>query len=197
MTVQRFNPVASAAISLSEQGEYVKYEDYAALADRLAETNLRNTELVAKIEPMDRRIAELEALAAMDREPVGEFYEDGPLNWYQISDGDRVPAHRRIPLYRHAQQPVVPEEMQWSQVTGRDGFKFVEGWNACRAAMLQSSNDGTNGKQLTIPLPDTGSKAFWSGTGKSEVFHPETYKRWVKEAIERSCAIAGIGVEVK
>ncbi|MGV8611086.1 DUF3850 domain-containing protein, partial [Pseudomonas aeruginosa] len=43
------------------------------------------------------------ALAAMDSEPVGEFYEDGPLNWYQISDGDRVPAHRRIPLYRHAQ----------------------------------------------------------------------------------------------
>lgn len=48
------------------------------------------------------------ALAAMDSEPVGEFYEDGPLNWYQISDGDRVPAHRRIPLYRHAQPaPVV------------------------------------------------------------------------------------------
>lgn len=47
------------------------------------------------------------ALAAMDSEPVGEFYEDGPLNWYQISDGDRVPAHRRIPLYRHA--PVVPD----------------------------------------------------------------------------------------
>ncbi|HBX8459012.1 TPA: hypothetical protein MII19_15960 [Klebsiella pneumoniae] len=43
------------------------------------------------------------ALAAMCSEPVGEFYEDGPLNWYQISDGDRVPSHRRIPLYRHAQ----------------------------------------------------------------------------------------------
>lgn len=50
-------------------------------------------------------------LAALDSEPVGEFYEDGPLNWYQISDGDRVPAHRRIPLYRHAQQvPVVERE---------------------------------------------------------------------------------------
>ena len=50
------------------------------------------------------------ALAAMDSEPVGEFYEDGPLNWYQISDGDRVPADRRIPLYRHAQPaPVVPD----------------------------------------------------------------------------------------
>lgn len=58
-------------------------------------------------------------------------------------------------------------------------------------------NDVTNGKQLTIPLPDTSSKAFWSGTGKNEVFHPESYKRWVKEAIERACVIAGIGVEVK
>lgn len=32
MTVQRFNPVATAAISLSEQGEYVKYADYEKLA---------------------------------------------------------------------------------------------------------------------------------------------------------------------
>ncbi|EEF0769255.1 ATPase [Salmonella enterica subsp. enterica serovar Berta] len=58
-------------------------------------------------------------------------------------------------------------------------------------------NDATTGKQLTIPLPDTSSKAFWSGSGKTEVFHPESYKRWVKEAIERACVIAGIGVEVK
>lgn len=49
------------------------------------------------------------ALAAMGSDPVGEFYEDGPLNWYQISDGDRVPAHRRIPLYRHA-PPAVDSE---------------------------------------------------------------------------------------
>ncbi|SAG68950.1 Uncharacterised protein [Enterobacter asburiae] len=52
-------------------------------------------------------------------------------------------------------------------------------------------------KGLAISLPDTSSKAFWSGTGKSEVFHPEVYRRWVKEAIERDCCIAGIGVEVK
>lgn len=52
-------------------------------------------------------------------------------------------------------------------------------------------------KPLIIPLPDTSSKAFWSGAGKNEVFHPESYKRWVKEAIERACVIAGIGVEVK
>ncbi|HCC7866849.1 TPA: ATPase [Citrobacter freundii] len=58
-------------------------------------------------------------------------------------------------------------------------------------------SDVTSGKPLTITLPDITSKAFWSGTGKSEVFHPESYKRWVKEAIERACVIAGIGVEVK
>ncbi|ECF8604130.1 ATPase [Salmonella enterica] len=58
-------------------------------------------------------------------------------------------------------------------------------------------NDATAGKQLTITLPDTSSKAFWSDSGKTEVFHPESYKRQVKEAIERACVIAGIGVEVK
>ncbi|EGI6084955.1 ATPase [Salmonella enterica subsp. enterica serovar Urbana] len=58
-------------------------------------------------------------------------------------------------------------------------------------------NDVTTGKPLTITLPDTSSKAFWSGSGKTEVFHPETYKRQVKEAIKRACVSAGIGVEVK
>lgn len=92
------------------------------------------------------------ALAAMDSEPVGEFYEDGPLNWYQISDGDRVPAHRRIPLYRHAQPaPVVPEEwtisdaVKFCKETGRqDAGAAMDAFNACRAAMLQaqSSDDG-------------------------------------------------------
>lgn len=58
-------------------------------------------------------------------------------------------------------------------------------------------NDVTTGKPLTITLPDITSKAFWIGTRKSETFHSETYKRWVKEAIERACVIAGIGVVVK
>ncbi|EIG1414605.1 DUF550 domain-containing protein [Salmonella enterica] len=35
MTVKRFKPVASAAISLSENGEYVRYGDYIALMDEL------------------------------------------------------------------------------------------------------------------------------------------------------------------
>lgn len=58
-------------------------------------------------------------------------------------------------------------------------------------------NDVTAGKPLTIFLPDISSKAFWSGAGKNETFHPETYRRWAKEAIERGCIIACIDVEVK
>lgn len=78
------------------------------------------------------------------------------------------------------------------------GFKenLKSAWNS-RTTMLQAGNDSTNGKPLTITLPDTSSKAFWSGTGQKEVFYPETYKRWAKEAIERACMIAGIAVEVK
>lgn len=80
-------------------------------------TRERLEELAAGQSGFNLRISTLEesqqlarmALDALDTAPVGEFYEDGPLNWYQISDGDRVPAHRRIPLYRHAQQPVVPD----------------------------------------------------------------------------------------
>ncbi|WP_275261539.1 hypothetical protein [Citrobacter freundii] len=153
------------------------------------------------------------ALAAMDSEPVGEFYEDGPLNWYQISEGDKVPDNRRIPLYRHAQPaqtgvdddvrniiglletnewaehctetvlgscleaeitrlvgssqpaPVVPDEdprdafertfkmpehvtrcgtgyavTAYSAWLAHDFVRMWEGWNACRAAMLQAGN---------------------------------------------------------
>ncbi|PLL57605.1 hypothetical protein CWN04_14355 [Klebsiella michiganensis] len=48
------------------------------------------------------------------------------------------------PLYRHAQQPVVPEEMTKSlasiakeyQTTPQNALFIVVGWNACRAAML-------------------------------------------------------------
>lgn len=67
-------------------------------------------------------------------------------------------------------------------------------WAHMIAAAPQASIPG---KVFEVSLPDSSSKAFWSGSGKSETFHPETYKRWVKEAIERACAIAGISVVVK
>lgn len=68
---------------------------------------------------------ELQERRKADSDPVGEFYEDGTLNWYQISDGDRVPANRRIPLYRHAQpvperERIRREHAEWSDKTFGD-----------------------------------------------------------------------------
>lgn len=70
-------------------------------------------------------LCELQERRKADSDPVGEFYEDGTLNWYQISDGDRVPANRRIPLYRHAQpvperERIRREHAEWSDATFGD-----------------------------------------------------------------------------
>jgi len=153
------------------------------------------------------------ALASLEAEPVAfigqrmlEELTDGARScgrvWPEVTD--KLSDENRIPLYTAPPAPVsVPDE-----VTEEDCPAFVKyditevdeawarGFNACRAAMLQGA-DGITGKPLTITLPDISSKAFWSGTGKNETFHPETYLRWVKEAIERSCTIARIDVEVK
>ncbi|EAO4078616.1 hypothetical protein NCW85_000641 [Salmonella enterica] len=48
MTVKRFKPVAAAAISLSENGDYVRYEDYVA---RVAEVRAQaRNELIDELE---------------------------------------------------------------------------------------------------------------------------------------------------
>lgn len=68
MTVNRFKPVASAAISLSENGEYVRYEDYASLLDELEAAEKRIAEQREYYEGViadgSKRIAELAALTA-------------------------------------------------------------------------------------------------------------------------------------
>ncbi|EOG3643468.1 hypothetical protein ABR847_016970 [Enterobacter hormaechei] len=119
--------------------------------------------------------------------------------------------HRVIKLYTAPPAPVSVTDIKWpeekfcpAEYAGSQLWEETEIWNkaidackaACRAAMLQGA-DGNIGKPLTIKLPDISSKAFWSGTGKNETFHPETYRRWVKEAIETSCTIARVDVEVK
>ncbi|EML5944364.1 TPA: DUF551 domain-containing protein [Citrobacter freundii] len=94
------------------------------------------------------------AIAAFGAEPVGYFYAEKPGDWYQISDGDRVPSHRRIPLYSRPQSsPVVklPNEFISSEgivvqieklmaVLAVHGIQYERRGNACRAAMLQAGN---------------------------------------------------------
>lgn len=94
------------------------------------------------------------AIAAFGAEPVGYFYADKPGDWYQISDGDRVPDHRRIPLYASPQSsPVVklPNEFISSEgivvqieklmaVLAVHGIQYERRGNACSAAMLHAGN---------------------------------------------------------
>ncbi|TKV15576.1 hypothetical protein FDX04_07870 [Citrobacter sp. wls615] len=102
------------------------------------------------------------AIAAFGAEPVGYFYADKPGDWYQISDGDRVPSHRRIPPYPSPQSsPVVklPNEFISSEgivvqieklmaVLAVHGIQYERRGNACRAAMLQAGNSPIIGIDL-------------------------------------------------
>jgi hypothetical protein len=79
-------------------------------------------------------------------EPIG-YADPDSLNDYRAGDRLHIPVYRPdasaewqsgIPVYTHPAPPsvAVPEQREWNQVTGRDGFKYTEGWNACREAML-------------------------------------------------------------
>lgn len=119
--------------------------------ERIAQ--IANTDAWVKCTHEEVRELARMALAAMDSEPVDSNYRklftctgcgaeglDEPLetNCHCCVDGAHWVESR---LYRHAQPaPVVPEEMtpqQASRSYGGEVRGYRDGWNACRAAMLQ------------------------------------------------------------
>ncbi|EAW8022563.1 hypothetical protein S918_19760 [Salmonella enterica] len=90
------------------------------------------------------------AIAAFGAEPVGYFYAEKPGDWYQISDGDKVPDHRRIPLYSSPQscqvvklpnefisnEGIVVQIEKVMAVLAVAGIQYERKGNACRSAML-------------------------------------------------------------
>lgn len=104
------------------------------------------------------------ALAAMDGEPVAWTWHYRE-QWHVTNDERRAEFVAKdgdvavLPLYRHAQQSVVPDEIK-HRIGGLDwGWEgeFNRGWNACRAAMLeQQLVDRVDEKSLTSinPAPD-------------------------------------------
>lgn len=135
------------------------------------------------------------ALASMDAEPVGYFYAEKPGDWYQISDGDRVPSHRRIPLYSNPQSSTavkLPNEFVSSEgivvqieklmaVLAVHGIQYERKGNACRAAMLQAEPvsqayelpEIIEGMEVSIDVStcdaDAGNRYFGTVTEVSEL----------------------------
>ncbi|EAO1036797.1 hypothetical protein EXO85_20535 [Salmonella enterica] len=96
--------------------------------------------------PIDNGVIEVYAAppaGVANSEPVAWTSEEALAEVYCDETGMIGPQHMvgNVPLYRHAQHaPVVPDEMPVH--TGPREFgrpqAYVDGWNACRAAMLQS-----------------------------------------------------------
>lgn len=83
------------------------------------------------------------ALAAMNSEPYGFTDGDRRGMIYEPHYADRL--NEPLPVYRHAQQPVVPDEksmpnpLSMYAVDAVAAIAEVKGWNACRAAMIAAA----------------------------------------------------------
>lgn len=109
----------------------------------------------------ERELARM-ALAAMDSEPVGTLSvramsysgkKIGTQFGFVHSDAAMKVPEGDYPLYRHAQQPIVPEERD-KAVDSDDHpllWSFNEGWNACLAAMLAAATQSPGSEPATVP----------------------------------------------
>lgn len=110
-------------------------------------------------------------LSAMDSEPVA-IIDQANLDYLRSgADADVWPPEREemgdVLLYRHAQQPVVPEEATSDSIEilasarRRDHAVFqwdedqrnaaADSWNACRAAILAAAPQSSGSEPATVP----------------------------------------------
>lgn len=152
------------------------------------------------------------ALASIEAEPVGYFYADKPGDWYQISDGDRVPEHRRIPLYSNPQSGSVvklPNELISSEgivvqieklmaVLAVHGIHYERRGNACLVASLAGNFRGNvnsstkhfrENEETSTNCPKCGGRGTYHcpqmlGTVECECTLPAAPQQEVKSALE-------------
>ena len=92
-----------------------------------------NTVEEAQNQLTDRVLA---CVPEVDSEPVAWLLSGGGAKNVVCFDSGNAyadPLREVTQLYRHAQHPVVPDKMT---AIVKDEAEYVEGWNACRAAML-------------------------------------------------------------
>ncbi|HAX2431941.1 TPA: DUF551 domain-containing protein [Escherichia coli] len=91
------------------------------------------------------------ALASLEAEPIAWMRDDADGREYNARN-EFSGGGGGIPLYATPQVQVVPEEMYWQDAPVEGSSKaaaYATGWNACRAAMLQSGNFRENKNSST------------------------------------------------
>ncbi len=104
---------------------------------------------------VERRAYEI-ALASLEAEPVAKIIAHYPLG-VDVGKQKFVQAIGELPdfggyLFAAPPAPIVPEEMYWQDAPVEGSSKaaaYATGWNACRAAMLQSGNFRENKNSST------------------------------------------------
>ncbi|MEJ9340273.1 DUF551 domain-containing protein, partial [Escherichia coli] len=106
--------------------------------------------VVIEMVERDLKLARI-ALTSLETKPIGAFHiakqqVDGTSDY--IKDGEWPIDNGTIEVYAAPPVPVVPEEkpmpnpLSMYAVDAVAAIAEVRGWNACRAAMLQSQNNG-------------------------------------------------------
>ncbi|MDF1128579.1 DUF551 domain-containing protein [Escherichia coli] len=123
------------------------------------------------------------ALASLEAKPVGAFHiaeqqVDGTSDY--LKDGEWPIDNGIIEVYAAPPVPVVPEEkpmpnpLSMYAVDTVAAIAEVRGWNACRAAMLQSQNNGIKDGWISCSerMPEKGQNVLISVNFDSSLVEP-------------------------
>ncbi|HGV3948797.1 TPA: DUF551 domain-containing protein [Escherichia coli] len=152
-------------------------------------TTLTDKELIKEIKErissldvrdnIERRAYEI-ALASLEADPVAYIFKHpaGKLFW-ALTDESNKEQSDVIPVYADSPAPVVPDEIDVNDVpravtyfkTHRDCY--ADGWNACRAAMLQAE-PVSNSDELPLDYLQGHKDGLEWAAQLAEANHPQT-----------------------
>ncbi|EEV9780217.1 DUF551 domain-containing protein [Escherichia coli] len=138
--------------------------------------------VVIEMVERDLKLARI-ALASLETKPIGAFHiakqqVDGTSDY--IKDGEWPIDNGTIEVYAAPPVPVVPEEkpmpnpLSMYAVDAVAAIAEVRGWNACRAAMLQSQNNGIKDGWISCSerMPEKGQNVLISVNFDSSLVEP-------------------------